>query len=227
VLSHAFCMDVLSASINPPAAWGLDPVWDAYARASVSLLQAAVKKSIVRKRVGPQGSQAEVLVFGAGRVVRKVRLLGYVVSVKDSGWAREFVLDDGTGLMPCIIFRNDSMKNANLAPFLDPEVKLLGLLLHVGGPVDIFSGKPQLKVFFASKEQNVNAEILFWMDTLDLHHNVYSAPFAPLVSNPANCPSLCHPTLSALSVFPSLPPSLPLYFPLSVPPSRSEKGAQF
>ncbi len=189
---------IASGPANPPPAWGLDPIWDSYAKASVSLLRDAVTKAMAPKQPQPCRDE-EVLVFGAGRVVTRVRLLGYIVSVKDSSSAREFLIDDGTGLLSCILFRNDSSPNPTLSQFLDPDVKLLGLLIHVGGPVDVYGGKPQLKVFFASVEQDVHGEVLFWLDTLDLHASVYSNPFTPLVSVP-------------VSLRPSFLPSFPSSF---------------
>jgi len=166
---------------NPPAAWGLDPVWDTYVKMSASLLHQAVDKALApRQRTDRSNFCPEVLLFGAGRVVNRVRALGYVVSVKDNSSAREFMLDDGTGLLSCIIFRNESM-DACLLPFLSTDSAMLGQLIHVGGPVDFYAGKPQLKVFFASVEHDVNGEVLFWLEVMEIHSTVLSVPFNPLI----------------------------------------------
>jgi hypothetical protein len=94
--------------------WGLDPIFDAHVRISISSLL----------QLDPATSDEQCSVFllpnesGTERVISKVRILGDVVALeeKSSMWA--FTLDDGTGLIRCVLWKDDATTVRNLLSYL-------------------------------------------------------------------------------------------------------------
>ena len=84
--------------------WGLDPLWDAHVRLSIANLEQLVPAT--------SDEQCCVLLlpndYGAARAICKVRVLAEVVALeeKPSMWA--FILDDGTALIRCVIWKDDA-----------------------------------------------------------------------------------------------------------------------
>ena len=80
--------------------WGLDPLWDANIRCSISFIRS----------LEPATNDEQCSVFilpKSRRVVSKFRILGDVVSFEEKSLFWSFVIDDGTGLLRCLIWKDD------------------------------------------------------------------------------------------------------------------------
>ncbi len=90
--------------VPPMDIWGLDPLWDAHIRTSIALL-------LTRE---PATADDQCCAFllpndaGAARVISKVRLLGDVVALEEKPLMWSFILDDGSGLLRCVLWKDDS-----------------------------------------------------------------------------------------------------------------------
>jgi hypothetical protein len=92
-------------SVIPPMdSWGLDPLWDAHVRLSIAFLlslEPATADDQCCALLLPNSA-------GAARVISKVRLLGDVVALEEKPLMWSFILDDGSGLLRCVLWKDDS-----------------------------------------------------------------------------------------------------------------------
>ncbi len=85
-------------------AWGLDPLWDAHIRTSIAFLlslEPATADDQCCAFLLPNGA-------GAARVISKVRLVGDIVALEEKPLMWSFILDDGSGLLRCVLWKDDS-----------------------------------------------------------------------------------------------------------------------
>ncbi|KAF6144621.1 hypothetical protein GIB67_006113 [Kingdonia uniflora] len=135
------------------------------------------------------------LFFRKNRPVSRVETLGIVVSrdlIPDK--FLRFVIDDGTGCIPCIIWLNHfnspyfARKNpsdvrvmADIANNQAMQIQL-GVLARVRGKVTVFRGVLQITVLDAVVERDPNMEILHWLDCVKLARQCYNVKLKPAVA---------------------------------------------
>ena len=158
-------IDVGEASVDEVMQWGADPLWDTFVPVTVSMVRAAATAAAPTTR--PDHTQQRpaqdmigtaMLVVGSGRAITRVRLLGDVISVKERANFFEFTVDDATGLLPCVCWKEDAARVGIALQWLQ-----LGKLLHVGGQIRRYNGNVQLNVWFLSPEPHVDGMSLFWL----------------------------------------------------------------
>ncbi|XP_025792067.1 uncharacterized protein LOC112873290 [Panicum hallii] len=116
-----------------------------------------------------------------GRTVARAELVGIVVSRDRREKFLRFLIDDGTGCVPCILWLNHQYLNANassgpsdsdptaeMALNMSEEVRL-GTLVRVRGKIAIYRGAIQIAVRDVVLEKDPNAEIS--------HHNLHWIQF--------------------------------------------------
>jgi hypothetical protein len=156
-------MNVHAQSSHEVLQWGLDPLWDTLVPVSVSMLHSATEDTEQPDGHGERPAQdmagTAILMVDGSRAITSVRVMGDVILVKH-GWGGkliDFTVDDGTGLLRCVLWQN------NTSQVWPPPGIQLGKLLHVGGPVERYMGNVQLKVNFISPETHVDGMSLFWL----------------------------------------------------------------
>jgi len=162
------------SEMRPVREWGLDPMCFAHVRLlAFDLLS-------LRPVPNLQGSYAR-----KGRPVRKVEIMGIVVTVDQKERYTRFTLDDGTGCVSCILWTNHSSFAATsaakglelqvwqeLATGTARQVKL-GEVLRVQGRLSNYANQIQLTVLSLQTEQDPNAEALHWAECMQLARCCY------------------------------------------------------
>ncbi|XP_042451918.1 CST complex subunit STN1-like [Zingiber officinale] len=124
--------------------------------------------------------------FRRGMQVWRLETLGVVVSKDRTGDFLKFVVDDGTGCIPCIIDLTDR-SHLGLAAEVETERVLreaatveLGKLMRVRGKITLGEeGGLQLKVRDVVVERDPNMEPLHWMDCIRLARSCYDRAGRP------------------------------------------------
>ncbi|KAL2613025.1 hypothetical protein R1flu_024717 [Riccia fluitans] len=137
----------------------------------------------VQHRPGPQGG----IFCRKGRPVKKVEMLGLVVSVDRRDSYVSFKLDDGTGCVPCILWTNH-YKSSYFAHWRREELELqaaiaesgaknvkLGCLLRVMGRLSGFRSQLQITVLSLHEEKDPNAEVFHWLQCMKLALQSYDS----------------------------------------------------
>lgn len=153
-----------------------DPLWEALVPVTASMLHAATAEAPAASAASAAGEASRppdryrqdrpaqemvgtaVLLVGGSRAITRVRVLGDVIMVKERDKHVEFTVDDGTGLLLCVLWRSDLAKQGFTQHGLQ-----LGKLLHVGGPIRRYRGKVQLTAYFLAPETHVDGISLFWL----------------------------------------------------------------
>ncbi|XP_042461240.1 CST complex subunit STN1-like [Zingiber officinale] len=124
--------------------------------------------------------------FRRGMQVWRLETVGVVVSKDRTGDFLKFVVDDGTGCIPCIIDLTDR-SHLGLAAEVETERVLreaatveLGKLVRVRGKITQGEeGGLQLKVRDVGVEDDPNMEPLHWMDCIRLARSCYDRAAHP------------------------------------------------
>ncbi|KAJ3088453.1 CST complex subunit STN1 [Quaeritorhiza haematococci] len=104
--------------------------------------------------------------------IRKVEVFGLIVGVDERPAAVSYLVDDGSGIIPCLYwFPRSQLYETNR------NVHQLGNLVRVTGRVSEFKGQRQITINNIYVENNVNLEPLFWAEVLELKQTVYNVPF--------------------------------------------------
>ncbi|KAL3680012.1 hypothetical protein R1sor_022968 [Riccia sorocarpa] len=127
-----------------------------------------------------------------GRPVKKVEILGLVVSVNRRDSYVSFKVDDGTGCVPCILWTNH-YKSSYFAHWRRDELELqagiaesgakkvkLGCLLRVMGRLSGFRNQLQITVLSLHEENDPNAEVFHWLQCMRLALQFYDSSSPPL-----------------------------------------------
>eukprot|EP00697_Spironema_sp_BW2_P015480 gnl/Spiro4/6346_TR3271_c0_g2_i1.p1 gnl/Spiro4/6346_TR3271_c0_g2~~gnl/Spiro4/6346_TR3271_c0_g2_i1.p1 ORF type:complete len:171 (+),score=50.04 gnl/Spiro4/6346_TR3271_c0_g2_i1:76-513(+) len=137
-------------------------------RCANPLLYANVKLFVCQLHSIP--SNDDKMFFLGDVPVTHAEIVGVVVSVvvKDSFF--KFAVDDGTGVVMCIVWLNDA-KHAHSSTSAPP----LGALVSVCGKVKIsrYCSRRELSVDTVALLDDPDAESLFWLETLQMHRAVY------------------------------------------------------
>lgn len=119
-----------------------------------------------------------------GRTVARAELVGIVVSRDRRDKFLSFVIDDGTGCVPCILWLNHQYLNAGQSEF-DPTAEMamkmseevrLGSLLRVRGKIATYRGAIQITVRDLVVEKDPNSEVLHWLQCVRLAKECYDLP---------------------------------------------------
>ncbi|BBN09274.1 CST complex subunit STN1 [Marchantia polymorpha subsp. ruderalis] len=139
----------------------------------------------VQHHPGPQGGSCT----RKGRPVKKVEIVGVVVTVDRRDSYVSFKLDDGTGCVPCILWTNHykssyfaHWKQSDLelqAGIADTQAKTvkIGSLLRVMGRLSGFRSQIQITVLSTIEEKDPNAEVFHWFQCMKLALSCYDLPF--------------------------------------------------
>lgn len=124
--------------------------------------------------------------YRKGRPVSRSETLGIVTSTElKPGRFLKFTVDDGTGCVPCILWLNQlsspyfSRRNPSDVQLIadaaatHSSVVQLGLTVRVRGRITDFRGTMQITVCDVVLERDPNAEILHWLDCVNLARNRY------------------------------------------------------
>ncbi|GJN31573.1 hypothetical protein PR202_gb19987 [Eleusine coracana subsp. coracana] len=123
-----------------------------------------------------------------GRTVARAEIVGVVVSRDRREKFLRFLVDDGTGCIPCVLWLNHQYLNANnssrvsdsdptaeMALKMSEEVRL-GTLLRVRGKIAVYRGAIQITVRDVVLEKDPNVEVLHWLQCVRMAKECYDFP---------------------------------------------------
>jgi hypothetical protein len=175
------------ASAREVMNWGADPLWKALVPVTASMLHSAAAVAAAKTPVVEDHAEvhrearpaqdrvgAAMLLVGGSRAIRQVRVLGDVICLKEKLSHVEFMIDDGTGLLPCVVWRDDlaqigaDPQGLKLGASLEQVLPSLQLarLLHAGGYLRHWRGKMQLNVKFLAPDLHADGMSLFWLQVV-------------------------------------------------------------
>ncbi|KAF0911957.1 hypothetical protein E2562_012769 [Oryza meyeriana var. granulata] len=120
-----------------------------------------------------------------GRTVARAEIVGVVVSRDRRDKFLRFLVDDGTGCVPCVLWLNHHYLNANTssgASDSDPTAEMalkmselvsLGTVLRVRGRIVVYRGAIQIAVRDVVLEKDPNVEVLHWLQCVRLAKECY------------------------------------------------------
>ncbi|KAM0908878.1 hypothetical protein ACQ4PT_015155 [Festuca glaucescens] len=123
-----------------------------------------------------------------GRTVARAEVVGVVVSRDRRDKFLRFLVDDGTGCVPCVLWLNHHYMNASSSSGAldsDPagemalkmsELVRLGTLLRVRGRIVMYHGATQIAVRDVVLEKDPNSEVLHWLQCVHLAKECYDLP---------------------------------------------------
>ncbi|XP_068646629.1 CST complex subunit STN1 [Aristolochia californica] len=124
--------------------------------------------------------------FHDGRLVSKLETVGVVVSHERKERFLKFVIDDGSGCIPCILWLNH-LQSPYFAWASPSDVELiaamaadhasmiqLGILVRIRGKISFYRDTLQVIVSDVLVERDPNAETLHWLDSIRLARNCYN-----------------------------------------------------
>ncbi|PIA31120.1 hypothetical protein AQUCO_05200010v1 [Aquilegia coerulea] len=134
-------------------------------------------------------SSDPTMFFRKGKQITRIETVGVVVSRERKGDRYlKFIIDDGTGCISCILWLNQ-LNSTYFARRNPSDVRLiadmaqdyatsiqLGVLARVRGRVTGFRGVLQITVDDVFLERDPNAEILHWLNCVNLARNFYDVP---------------------------------------------------
>eukprot|EP00041_Stephanoeca_diplocostata_P008117 m.117018 g.117018 ORF g.117018 m.117018 type:complete len:313 (+) comp17183_c0_seq24:98-1036(+) len=160
---YLICMDSPDDLANDPAAtngavaaggepdivsWGLDPTFWAYRKCFIGYVLTRLKPSV---------AVAKGFLGEYNQPVVRVEVGGVIVSVDPRSDKISYVVDDGTGCIPCIHWRQKNEKN-EVVDTSDVSVQPLGTYVHMQGYLGLFRGNIQLTVKHVVAVADPNAE---------------------------------------------------------------------
>lgn len=158
-------IDAKMATAHEALQWGADPLWDTMVPVTASMLHSATSAAPPpghkEARPAQEMISAAMYVVGGGRAISRIRLLGDVVALKTREKFIDFTVDDGTGLLSCVLWQEDLARMGRVAHCLQ-----LGKLIHIGGYIRRYLGKVQLNVWFLALETDADAMSLFWLQVM-------------------------------------------------------------
>lgn len=123
-----------------------------------------------------------------GHTVARAELVGVVVLRDRREKFLRFLVDDGTGCVPCVLWLNHLYINVNSSSGTldsDPtaemslkmsEVVRLGTLLRVRGRIVMYRGAIQIAVRDVVLEKDPNVEVLHWLQCVHMAKECYDLP---------------------------------------------------
>ncbi|RZS14871.1 hypothetical protein BHM03_00046653 [Ensete ventricosum] len=110
-----------------------------------------------------------------GKPVSRAEAVGVVVSRERKHKYLSFLLDDGSGCIPCILWlndRSDRERDLGVAAEMAREEAAavqLGKLVRVRGRITAYRGVVQITVGDVVVERDPNAEVLHWLDCVSTY----------------------------------------------------------
>ncbi|PKU74647.1 CST complex subunit STN1 [Dendrobium catenatum] len=134
-------------------------------------------------------SSAPPTISRRGRPIYRAEFVGVVVSRDRRPKLLRFLIDDGSGCVPCVLWLNHDLlsKSSVFASGDDLAASAardhagkvnLGVLVRVRGRVTVFRGELQITVKDVLVERDPNAEILHWLQCIKLARDCYDLPLA-------------------------------------------------
>jgi len=110
--------------------------------------------------------------------VIRVEILGHIVSLDVKEKLTTYGVDDGSGTIPCCRWHSsDHSSDSAVGKFS------LGQLVTVQGKISVFREQRQLTVDLIYAESDPNAEVMFWLEAVNLGNMIYSGPFTPSIKD--------------------------------------------
>lgn len=176
-----FPLQTPPVQINPLASM------DSLTSIHVKLL--AVDLQTLTIRPSPSSSSSSsVTVTRNRRPIALAETLGIIVSLDRTEKFLKFLVDDGTGCIPCILWLNHRQLLENFPHLRDKEIGMeakaevagkqaelarLGELVRVRGSVGVYRGAVQITVRDLVVERDSNAEVLHWLQCVKLARVCY------------------------------------------------------
>lgn len=104
--------------------------------------------------------------------VVRVEISGYIVSIDSREKLTTYGVDDGSGTISCCKWHSQDLSTGQ-------ESYDLGQLVTVQGKISVFREQRQLTIDLIYSEKDPNAEVLFWLEAVNLGNTVYKEPFTP------------------------------------------------
>ncbi|XP_020107988.1 CST complex subunit STN1 [Ananas comosus] len=145
----------------------------------LSLVPSSSSSSLLRPRPRPRPPLP----------ISRAETLGVVVLRERRPLLLSFLVDDGSGCVPCVLWLNHLHRrhfsaSTSAAPPLDvvlaaeaaaerADAVRLGALVRVRGRVGVYRGAVQITVADVVVERDPNAEVLHWLDCIRLARDYY------------------------------------------------------
>jgi len=123
-------------------------------------------------KLGPYKKYPEAYDF-YGHPITKVEIMGVVVTKRLVRSKTLFVVDDGTGLINCILWNKKESEDTN-----ENEIEL-GHTVHVWGKLSHFRDQREITIFNHRIVDEPNGEILAWLDLINVTLNFYEPTSLP------------------------------------------------
>lgn len=146
--------------------WALDPLFSTNVKMLAAMMHAL-----------PEATTAGDVLWLVNHPVRHVDVLGTVISLDPRrpmpaiDRRVSVTLDDGSGLIECVLFWHDDRPPPSLSQYH------IGAVLRVHGRLGKFRGRRQVLIDRCWREDDPLAEVFHWLRARELWMNVYSASF--------------------------------------------------
>lgn len=151
------------SSVLPVRYWGLNPLFWSHMKMFVKEVQSLEEYSDYKG----------VYCYSKNHPVVRVEILGYIVSVDVREKLTSYGVDDGSGTIACCCWHSSDPNEDRR------ESYNLGQLVTVQGKISVFREQRQLTVDQIYPESDLNTEVLFWLEAVNLGNTVYKQPFTP------------------------------------------------
>lgn len=173
----------------PPLFWGLDPVFLAFAKLYI--------KDILEMK---ESQQMPGTYFYNGHPIRRVDIMGAVISVKEKETFYSYGVDDATGVINCVCWKKLSTTESSSDPAIlstarelsmtsqlkklqetiEQKTKIgIGDVIRVRGYVRMFRGEREISasVYYKVDDPVWNMQIARMLELPELYKKVYDQPF--------------------------------------------------
>ncbi|KAJ3104578.1 hypothetical protein HDU97_009090 [Phlyctochytrium planicorne] len=103
--------------------------------------------------------------------IKNVRLCGLIVSKDEREKNITYLLDDGTGLIPCVWWFDSESRNQ-----VTRETLPLGSLVNIAGKIAVKYQERKIHIHKATAQKDPNAETRWWTRTVELYNDAYAKP---------------------------------------------------
>eukprot|EP00124_Ichthyophonus_hoferi_P002603 Ihof_evm4s184 gene=Ihof_evmTU4s184 len=138
--------------------WGVDPLFWVHAKLFISDVLA----------LSPHAYLPDTF-FLLNHPISRVEVMGYIVSVDVRSRLTTYHVDDGSGVISCVVWSKNNRE--------EPQFPLeLGTLVKARGRVTSYREARQITITSIGAERINNAELLWWLEVSQLKHQIYSHP---------------------------------------------------
>ncbi|KAI8388289.1 uncharacterized protein BYT42DRAFT_229452 [Radiomyces spectabilis] len=104
-----------------------------------------------------------------GHTIKSVEIYGIIVAVEQNHAMLIYQVDDGTGTVPCCLWKNSTGSITKTLP--------LGTCVHVLGRITDYKDMRQVTTFSLSQVHDPNREVLHALEAMVLRKTVYAEPY--------------------------------------------------